>query len=283
MEIFTTKSGLTNYLDNLKKNHRKVGFVATMGALHEGHLELVRLSREKCDITVCSIFVNPTQFNNADDLKNYPRPVEEDTRKLVGANCDVLFLPAYEEMYGEDEAWHIDLGNLEHILEGEFRPGHYQGVTQIVYKLFTVVKPDLAFFGQKDFQQLKVIARMTALLQLPVKLVMCPIVRETDGLAMSSRNVRLSPEEHLQALALSRALNIVTGGFGLRPLSALRDEAIAFLKASEGLKLEYFEICNDETLLPATVSGNGNLVALVAAWVGKTRLIDNELLAISYQ
>lgn len=246
-----------------------------MGALHDGHLALIAQANEVADITVCSIFVNPTQFNNPDDLKRYPRPVEDDIRKLTGAGCDVAFIPEVEEMYQEKEKWSIDLGKLEHILEGKFRPGHYQGVSQIVNKLLELVKPDIAFFGQKDFQQFKVIEKMVELLNIPVKLVMCPIVRENDGLAMSSRNVHLSADEHRQALILSKTLTQVKRDFPNKSLPELKRAALELLN-TEPIKLEYFEICTSN-LEPAVEKATGE-VALVAAWVGKTRLIDNVIL-----
>ncbi|MGB4774102.1 MAG: pantoate--beta-alanine ligase, partial [Daejeonella sp.] len=189
MKIVTTRLALSEYLKQRKLEGNIIGLVPTMGALHDGHLSLIEIAKSKTDLVVCSIFVNPTQFTDLNDLKNYPRPVETDINKLEAISCDVLFLPEVEEMYNKDEIWQLDLGGLDQVLEGKIRPGHYQGVTQIVYKLFEIVKPDFAFFGQKDYQQFMVISKMVNLLNMPVKLVVCPIIREDDGLAMSSRNI----------------------------------------------------------------------------------------------
>ncbi len=246
-----------------------------MGALHQGHLSLIEIAARNTDCVVCSIFVNPTQFNDPEDLAKYPRPIDADIAMLEQVNCDVLFLPAVQEMYSGDEQWSIDLGYLERILEGRFRPGHYQGVTQIVKKLFDVVQPNKAFFGQKDFQQVKVIMKMVELYSMPVEIVMCPILREEDGLAMSSRNIHLSPSERVEALALSKTLNSTRENFAIKPISQLQQDAESFLQNSEGVELEYFEICNAETLMPAESKDEAGLVALVAAKVGRTRLIDN--------
>lgn len=275
MKIFTLKQDLSAYLLDLKSQGDTVGFVPTMGALHQGHLSLIDIARASCDTVVCSIFVNPTQFNDPKDLEKYPRPVEADIEKLKTEGCDVLFLPSTDEMYAANETWHIDLGYLENILEGEFRPGHYQGVTQIVKKLFDVVTPDKAFFGQKDYQQVMVINKMVEIFKMPVEIIMCPILREADGLAMSSRNIHLSATERKQSLALSQSLLDAKRNFTMSTLEALEQHSAAFLENKEGIKLEYFKICNANTLLPAKSKDEDGLVALVAAKVGATRLIDN--------
>jgi pantoate--beta-alanine ligase len=185
LKIFKTRQQLREYLDEARKTGKSIGFVPTMGALHNGHLSLIARAQQQTSLVVCSIFVNPTQFNDPKDLEKYPRPIESDIAKLEGAGCDVLFNPEVSEMYAGNEQWHLNIGELESLLEGASRPGHYQGVTQVVNKLFDIVQPDLAFFGQKDYQQYLVINKMIELLNLPVKLVMCPIEREPDGLAMS--------------------------------------------------------------------------------------------------
>lgn len=249
-----------------------------MGALHEGHLSLIEMARKQSDIVVCSIFVNPTQFNDPADLEKYPRPIEADIEKLKGAHCDILFLPSVDEMYKPGESWHIDLGYLENILEGKSRPGHYQGVTQVVKKFFDIVKPDLAFFGQKDFQQVLILQKMIEMLHIPVTVVMAPIKREDDGLALSSRNVHLSPDERKHALALSKALLQSKEHFNEKEIDELVSEAKAFLNNSEGVELDYFDIYNAGTLTLATSKGDGSVIALVAARVGETRLIDNMIL-----
>jgi len=256
-----------------------IGLVPTMGALHAGHLSLIRQARKASDVVVCSIFVNPTQFNDPNDLAKYPRPVEADIKQLENADCDVLFMPSVSEMYSEGEEWHISLNGLDDILEGKIRPGHYQGVTQIVKKLFDTVTPDKAFFGQKDYQQVKVITEMVRQYNIPVELVMCPIIREDDGLAMSSRNVHLSADEHQHALVLSRALNLAAQIFPDKSVSQVKEEVSRFVSHTPGVELEYFEICDTDTLQPVTEKDNGSLVALIAARVGSIRLIDNMILS----
>ncbi|HEY0899214.1 MAG TPA: pantoate--beta-alanine ligase [Sphingobacteriaceae bacterium] len=279
MKLFTTARDLTQYLDQERAVGKKIGFVPTMGALHAGHLSLIDLARERSEIVVASIFVNPTQFNDPADLEKYPRPKEQDIEKLTRAQCDVLFMPEVREMYTEpNEHWHLDLKGLDGILEGKSRTGHYQGVTQIVKKLFDLVDPDFAFFGQKDYQQFRVVEQMVNHFQLKTQLVMCPIIREADGLAMSSRNVHLSPEEHQNALALSRVLHQAQADFADKSLMEIREEAIRQLTSSPGIDLQYFEICDGATLLPVDTKDARSIVALVAARVGQTRLIDNIIL-----
>lgn len=249
-----------------------------MGALHQGHLSLLARAQQQADVTVCSIFVNPTQFNDPKDLEKYPRPIEADIAKLEQAGCDVLFNPPVTEMYAGNEQWHLDIGELEFLLEGKFRPGHYQGVMQVVYKLFTIVKPDLAFFGQKDYQQFMVISRMVEQMHLPLKLVMCPIEREPDGLAMSSRNVHLTTDDHRHALVLSQALNQAKLHFNEgASISDIQQEAQSLIGQEPGMVLEYFEVTDGDTLQPATEQTR-HVVALVAAKAGATRLIDNVII-----
>ena len=278
MKTFTTKQPVHQYLFQLKATGKSIGFVATMGALHQGHLSLIELAKQQNDVVVCSIFVNPTQFNDPKDLEKYPRTLEADSRLLEQAGCDVLFSPDVNEMYDDNEQWHLNIGETEHLLEGEFRPGHYQGVTQVVYKLFNIIPADRAYFGQKDYQQFLVISKMVDMLEVPVKLVMCPIMRETDGLAMSSRNVHLSAEDRQHALVLSRTLNQIKAKFDSKNIPALKKEAAKLINAEPGVALDYFEIADGETLHEATAESN-SIVALVAAKVGKTRLIDNVVLS----
>ncbi|WP_462267125.1 pantoate--beta-alanine ligase [Mucilaginibacter sp.] len=278
MDIFTTIHEVRQHLQRLQAAGSTIGLVPTMGALHQGHLSLIARSRQQTAVTVCSIFVNPTQFTNAADLEKYPRPIEADVEKLEQAGCDVLFKPPVAEMYDGNEQWHLDIGPLEHLLEGKFRPGHYQGVTQVVYKLFAIVKPDLAFFGQKDYQQVLVIRRMSELLNLPVKLVMCPIERETDGLAMSSRNVHLSADDHRHALVLHKALTYIKDNYQPENLAALQQYAEQLITAEPGVTLDYFELADADTLQRAG-SVTPHVVALTAAQVGSTRLIDNEMIS----
>lgn len=278
MKIHTSRKSLGEHLGKLRNEGKTIGFVPTMGALHQGHLSLLALAQQQSDITVCSIFVNPTQFNDPKDLERYPRPIESDIQKLEQAGCDILFNPEVNEMYDGNEQWHLDLGELEHLLEGKFRPGHYQGVTQVVYKLFDIVKPDLAFFGQKDYQQFLVIQKMVDMLSMPVRLIMCPILREADGLAMSSRNIHLSAEDRQHALVLSKTLNWLKGNFNPAGIGTLQKEGAAMISDESGVKLEYFEIADGNTLYTASADSKP-IVALVAARVGNTRLIDNVILS----
>lgn len=277
LKIFTTKAAVGQYLSQIKASGKTVGFVPTMGALHQGHLSLIELAQQHSDIIICSVFVNPSQFNDPKDLEKYPRTIEADIKLLEQVNCDILFNPGVNEMYDNNEQWHLNIGETEHLLEGEFRPGHYQGVTQVVYKLFNIVKPDAAYFGQKDYQQFLIISKMVDMLNMPVKLVMCPIKRETDGLAMSSRNIHLTADDRLHALVLSRTLNAIKDKFDSHDIPALKKEAAQLINAEPGVELDYFEIADGDTLQTATPDSK-KIVALVAAKVGKTRLIDNVML-----
>lgn len=282
VKIFYHKKALSEYLASFRREGKRIGLVPTMGALHAGHLSLLNYIKEYCDISVCSIFVNPTQFNDPEDLEKYPRPIKQDLKLLEEIGCDVVFIPAVEEMYGEGEEWTIELGRLDQVLEGALRPGHYQGVTQIVKKLFDVVKPDVACFGQKDYQQFLVVEKMVEIYSLDIDLIMCPTLREADGLAMSSRNVRLSPKGRQQALAIVKTLIGFQETYLDLGLGEARDQAIRKLTESEGLTLEYFEVCEPQTLRTVHSAKKGDqLVVLVAAWVDGVRLIDNIILGQS--
>lgn len=281
MEIFKTKASLQAYLQEARSTGKKIALIPTMGALHEGHLSLLNYAKPISDIRVCSIFVNPTQFNDPKDLEKYPRPIENDIRLLESVDCDILFLPSVDEMYPDkNEVWHLDLGELDQIWEGEKRPGHFQGVTQVVYKLFTLVQPDIACFGQKDFQQVMVIKRMIAMKDLPIQLAICPIIRDQDGLALSSRNARLSEAGKRTALALSRSLQYVKDHIH-DPilLKDIKDKALQILTDTDGLSVEYFAICESSSLKEINhIDFNKQHVALVTAWVEGVRLIDNMIL-----
>jgi pantoate--beta-alanine ligase len=277
LKVFTTTRQIQQYLADLRNKGLSTGFVATMGALHQGHLSLIQQAKKDNDLVICSIFVNPTQFNDPADLEKYPRPIAKDTQMLEQAGCDILFNPEVSEMYADNEHWHLALGETEHLLEGKFRPGHYQGVTQVVYKLFNIIKPDTAYFGQKDYQQFIVITKMVELLNLTVKLVMCPILREDDGLAMSSRNIHLTAEDRLHSLILSKTLNWVKENFDSNNITDLQHKAAEAINAEDGVSLEYFELVDGDSLHPAN-QATKKVVALVAARVGKTRLIDNVLM-----
>lgn len=277
LKTFTTKKSLQQYLQQIKALNQTVGFVPTLGALHQGHLSLIEFAQQQNDITVCSIFVNPSQFNDPKDLEKYPRTIEADIKLLEQVKCDILFHPEVNEMYDGNEHWHLNIGETEHLLEGEFRPGHYQGVTQIVNKLFNIVNPDAAYFGQKDYQQFLIISKMVTMLNMPARLVMCPIKRETDGLAMSSRNIHLTPDDRRHALVLSKTLNWFADNFNQHNIPALKKEAEQMINAEPGVELDYFAIADGDTLHPADESTK-SIVVLVAAKVGKTRLIDNVVL-----
>lgn len=262
-----------------RRHERRLGFVPTMGALHEGHLSLVRAARAKCDVVAVSIFVNPLQFGPSEDLAKYPRTFERDRELLEKEGVDILFAPAPEEMYPAGAVTYVTVEGLSEKLCGRSRPGHFRGVTTVVAKLFHIVEPDLAFFGQKDVAQATIIRRMVRDLNLPVEIVVCPIVREPDGLAMSSRNAYLSPQKRKAALVLHRALTEVKSRFdqGERNAFTLTEAGKRVLAHEPGVRLDYFEIVDPTTLDPVQELTRSALVA-VAAYVGNTRLIDNILL-----
>jgi pantoate--beta-alanine ligase len=279
MIVFKQAGELTGYLERERKKGKKTGFAPTMGALHEGHLSLVRSSRSENDLTICSIFINPTQFNNAEDLRLYPVTIEKDIEMLVAAGCDILFLPERSEIYPPGyEAKHYDLGNIENILEGFYRPGHFQGVCQVVERLLEIVLTDHLYLGQKDFQQCMVIKKMLELTgnNGSVELKIMPTIREADGMAMSSRNLRLSKEERSLALTIFNELCTIKAGRKNFDFEQLKENAIDHLK-DKGFVVDYVEICNATNLSPAS-DPEGDLVALVAATIGQVRLIDNMLL-----
>ena len=258
---------------------RTIGFVPTMGALHEGHLSLVRAAKQKCDIVVVSIFVNPTQFGPNEDFTRYPRTIDRDCELLKNTAADFLFAPSTEEMYPSGAVTYVTVEGLSDRLDGLSRPGHFRGVTTIVSKLFNIVQPDVAYFGQKDAAQLAVIRKMVRDLNFPVEIIACPIIREPDGLAMSSRNIYLTPEERKSALALSRSLQEVEKLFqrGNRNVEELISAGKQTLAEEPGIKLDYLSLVNPDTLEDIRQLNQPALVA-VAACVGKTRLIDNIIL-----
>lgn len=281
MKIFKTHKQLTSHLGNLNNPKLKIGLVPTMGALHQGHISLINQSKEICGITVVSIFVNPTQFNNPNDLLRYPKPIEQDIAMLEKAGCDILFNPETEEVYADvNETWNYNVGGLDSLLEGEFRPGHYLGVTQIVHKLFNWVKPDVTFFGQKDYQQYLVIKKMAKDFNLNIDVIACPIIREKNGLAMSSRNMRLNADESQKALIINQSLKFLKTNFDKLTLSELIEKAKAFYVGISGVKLEYLKICKQNSLQEITKKKDkSDAIALIACYVGKTRLIDNMMLS----
>lgn len=278
LEIFTTKIALNQRLLKLLNEQKTIGLVPTMGALHAGHLSLIKKSKNDNDITIATIFVNPTQFNKPSDLLKYPRPTQADVAILENVGCDILFLPAETEMYSPTETWHYNVGAIANELEGAHRPGHFKGVTQIVYKLFSLIPADRAYFGQKDFQQFLVIKQLVAYFKLGVELLCCPIIRETDGLALSSRNIHLSETQRKKALLLSATLNNIKNNYTTLPLADLLQKAKTAFKGISDVKLDYIEIRDKDTLAPIVQYKTPNAVALIAAEVGDTRLIDNMML-----
>jgi pantoate--beta-alanine ligase len=276
MEVIYKKAPLSQRVRELKGLGKTIGFVPTMGALHEGHLSLIRISKQRDDITIASIFVNPNQFNDKDDLKRYPRMPEKDTSMLESAGCDIVFMPDENEMYPEPDNRVFDFGGLDNVMEGKQRPGHFNGVAQIVTRFFDVVEPHRAYFGLKDFQQLAIIKKVVSDLHYPVKVISCPIVRECDGLAMSSRNMLLSSAERKQALALSRTLFEAKKMKETHTVNEIKTFVTDQLQSAPGVETDYFEIIDGSTLLPATSwNSNDDVIGCVAARVGKIRLIDN--------
>lgn len=273
-ETFTIAQ-LQEIILNLKKSGKTIGFVPTMGALHAGHISLIEKARAENDIVVCSIFVNPTQFNDLNDLIKYPRTPELDKQLLLNAGCDILFSPTVDEMYPVKDERVFDFGGLDKVMEGAHRPGHFNGVAQIVSKLFDAVKPDRAYFGKKDFQQLAIIKYITKQLNLPIQIIPCETIREQDGLAMSSRNIRLNTEERKQALQLSKALFFVKENASVLTVKELKEKVNEMLNGYDLIKMDYFEIADSETLQPVDTVISAKTVACIAAYVGNVRLIDN--------
>jgi pantoate--beta-alanine ligase len=282
MVICKTVPSLREYLASVGSARRK-GFIPTMGALHEGHASLIREAKTGDRFTVCSIFVNPTQFNDPADFAKYPKTLQADIGLLEKNGVDVLFLPSVEEMYpdGTGPVAQYDLGYLETILEGKYRPGHFQGVCQIVERLLRIVRPDDLYLGQKDYQQCLVLRRLIELQHLPVSLIICPTRRETSGLAMSSRNMRLDEAHRKGAVALYETLNWIRSNKLKAPPKDLEKTARERLEA-KGFRVDYVEIAAADTLRPLERWGDASeAVALVAAFSGDVRLIDNELLNLS--
>lgn len=278
MLIARSPQELRQHLDALRAACGAIALVPTMGALHEGHLSLVRAARAACDWVAASIFVNPTQFGPTEDLGKYPRNFERDRDLLAKEGVELLFAPSVEEMYPAGAATWVTVNGLSDKLDGRSRPGHFRGVTTVVAKLFHIVEPDAAFFGQKDAAQVAIIRRMVRDLNFPVQIIACPIVREPDGLAMSSRNAYLDPQERKHALVLPRALLRVKGLWesGEREASKLLAAGLSEF-AEDSVRLDYFQIVDADSLEPVEEAGEGALVA-VAAFVGSTRLIDNLVL-----
>jgi pantoate--beta-alanine ligase len=276
MKVVKTIAEAQSILKQVKNDGKSIGFVPTMGALHAGHISLLNRATIENDFVVCSIFVNPIQFNNKEDLKKYPRPITADIRKLEEIECDLLFYPEAEEMYPEPVVDKWDFGNLDKVMEGKFRPGHFNGVAVVVRKLFEIIEPDRAYFGLKDYQQLRIVQAMTKISDLPVDIVPCPTAREKDGLAMSSRNVRLSAAERRIAPAIFKVLSEVKAQAGKMPVNDLEQWAAGQLNKYNEMDVEYLNIVDAETLMPVERWDDAkSLVVCTAVQLGKVRLIDN--------
>lgn len=276
MQVLKSKNELVSLIDNYKKEGKTIGFVPTMGALHNGHLSLVKECKKNSDVTVVSIFVNPTQFNDLEDLKRYPRTLDKDTELLKTVDCDLVFAPAVDEIYPEPDTRKFDFGYIESVMEGALRPGHFNGVGQVVSRLFDIVRPDKAFFGMKDFQQVAIIKNMVKQLNYNIQIIPCPIVREESGLALSSRNTLLGEDykknaPHIYA-TLKKARNLASE----MSVSDLKKWITDEINNNPYLETEYVEIVDDTTLkVTENWTEKGTKVACVAVYAGKIRLIDN--------
>ncbi|GAB2860040.1 4-phosphopantoate--beta-alanine ligase [Hymenobacter ruber] len=277
MQILTTAAGLQAYTEQARQAGKRVGLVPTMGALHAGHIQLVQAARVECNEVIATIFVNPTQFNNADDFRLYPRVPEADAALLEPAGCTALFVPSVEEMYPRPTVLRFDFGALEQVMEGAHRPGHFNGVATVVSKLFHLARPHRAYFGQKDWQQVAVVKQLVADLSFDLEIVACPTIREADGLAMSSRNRRLDAAARAVAPLLYQVLSAAAAQVrqGVRP-AQVQAEALATLAQEPSITPEYVEIADAQTLQPLAEYVPGRAVVLcLAAHLGGVRLIDN--------
>jgi len=278
MIICKTVADLQSNLNKFRPEKLKTGFVPTMGALHEGHLSLVRRAKDENERVIVSIFVNPTQFNNPADLEKYPRMPEKDFEMLEGVGVDVIFYPSEKEIYPEGSGGKsaFDFGDLEKVMEGKFRPGHFKGVALVVSRLFEIIDPDKAYFGEKDFQQLVIIKELVRQKNFRVKIIGCPTMREPRGLAMSSRNLLLTPELKAEAAKISQALFYIRDHRNKKSLQELKNEAISIIESNGFLKVEYLEVADSSTLQPVEKpDGNITLRCLAAVQAGNIRLIDN--------
>ncbi len=276
LTLYTTQS-VSEKIKQLKRKSLSIGFVPTMGALHKGHLSLIKQSKQETDITVVSIFVNPKQFNDKNDLDNYPRIIDEDIKKLEKSECDILFLPSVEEMYPRNYTEKFfDLAQLDSTMEGKYRPGHFKGVVAIVSRFFDIIQPHKAFFGEKDFQQLVIIKHIVKQYNYPVKIVACPIVREKDGLAMSSRNILLSEAQRKKAPEIYKTLFESKRLMSVFTVEELKQWVVNKINAIKTMQVEYFEIVDSETLTPIDDWGaKCKKAGCIAVKTGKIRLIDN--------
>jgi pantoate--beta-alanine ligase len=276
MEILESSSALKVRIEALKKAGKVIGFVPTMGALHKGHLSLAMEAGKQTDVVVVSVFVNPTQFNNLADLERYPRDIQKDADMLSETPCELLFVPTVKEVYPEPDTRLFDFGAIDKVMEGHFRPGHFNGVAQVVSRLFDLVKPDKAFFGEKDFQQLAIVRDMVRQLNYPVEIVSCPIIREEDGLAMSSRNQLLSDAQRKNAPVIARTLSESCNFAKSHHVSDTIQFVIECINASPELQVEYFEIVEGSTLQTVNSWNESDyIVGCIAVFAGEIRLIDN--------
>jgi pantoate--beta-alanine ligase len=276
MEVFNKINNLEKQL-NLISKEKTIGFVPTMGALHKGHLSLIKKAKKENDIVVVSIFVNPTQFDNAEDLKKYPKTLNKDLELLKSVNCDYVFTPNVSEIYQNDiNANSFNFGGIENEMEGKFRKGHFDGVGTIVKRLFEIVKPNKAYFGEKDFQQLQIIKKLTEIENLPIEIIGCEIFREKDGLAMSSRNTRLTKEQREAAPFIYKTLKKARKKFGTKNAEEVTKWVTKKFKKHPILELEYFIIADENTLKESPIKDkNSNQRAFIAVYAGDIRLIDN--------
>jgi len=282
LKIIHTITGLQKELAEHRSDNKTIGFVPTMGALHEGHVSLVDMARIENHVSVCSIFVNPTQFNDPKDLERYPRPLKEDEKLLRKSGCDVLFIPSVQEMYpgGDYTTLTEDFGNLDKVMEGKARPGHFAGMITIVSKLLNAVNPDSAYFGSKDFQQLTLVRYFVKKHNLPINIVSCPIIRDDNGLAMSSRNRLLSEEERKHAALIPQTMQKVKEMWGTKSIAEIKQFVSDEFTKDGFLKLDYFEISYTDTLIAVEEPAKPEpIVACIAAFAGKIRLIDNIIFA----
>lgn len=276
MQVFYHSKSVKDYLSSLNEN-KSIGFVPTMGALHLGHLSLVNMAKTENDVVVVSIFVNPTQFDKQEDLNKYPRTIEQDLKLLQSVNCDLVFLPDVKEMYHQKiQTEHFDFGGIEFEMEGKYRKGHFDGVGTIVKRFFEIITPHKAYFGEKDFQQLQIVKKLVEINHIPVKIIGCDIFREEDGLAMSSRNARLTEEQRKAAPFIYEILIEVQKKFGTINVDKIKQWVEEQFSKNEYLKLEYFEIACEESLKPANKClENRNYRAFLAVFANDIRLIDN--------
>lgn len=276
MKIVNSIKELKRYLAEDKRNNKRIGFVPTMGALHSGHLSLVKRCVAENDVCVVSVFVNPTQFNDKNDLVTYPRTLEKDCVLLDPAGADYVFAPSEQEIYPEPDTRTFDFGTVSAVMEGARRPGHFNGVAQVVSRLFYIVEPDNAYFGEKDFQQIAVIRAMVKQLDIPVKVNDCPIIREADGLALSSRNVRLSPEQRQKAPLIARTLKESTTFVPGKSVQDVIDYVVSTINADPVMRVEYFEIVDGNTMESIKDwSDTTYAVGCITVYCGEVRLIDN--------